>query len=78
MELRWPCLCLEKVKNQLRYITEEPNIGVIGPYHDALDAVMEVVRSDEILSPVTVRQKSDGYQAYDDSSRVRVMTGHFR
>jgi superfamily I DNA/RNA helicase len=68
-------LCLEKVKNQLRYITEEP-IGVIGPYHDALDAVMEVVRSDEILSPVTVRQKSDGYQAYDDSSRVRVMTVH--
>ncbi len=66
-------LCVEKVKDQLRYITEEP-IGVIGPYNDALDAVMEVVRADPVLRPVTVRQKSDDYQAYDDSSRVRVMS----
>ena len=66
-------LCVEKVKDQLRYITDEP-IGVVGPFNDALDAVTEVVRDDPVLRPVTVRQKSDDYQAYDDSSRVRVMT----
>jgi superfamily I DNA/RNA helicase len=67
--------CAEKVKEQLRYITEEP-IGVIGPYHDALDAFMALARLDPVLAPITVRQRSDDYQAYDNSSRVRVMTVH--
>ena len=62
--------CVEKVKEQLRYITEEP-IGVVGPYNELLDKFMEVVEEDTDLAPVTVRQKSNDYQAYDDSSRVR-------
>jgi superfamily I DNA/RNA helicase len=65
--------CAEKVKEQLRYINEEP-IGVIGPSHAALDAFMELVRNDPVLAGITVRQKSDDYHAYDANSRVRVMT----
>jgi superfamily I DNA/RNA helicase len=68
-------LCAEKVKEQLRYITDEP-IGVIGPFHEALDAFMDAARADPILRSVTLRQKSNDYQAYDESSHVRVMTVH--
>lgn len=68
-------LCVAKVKDQLRYITDEP-IGVIGPRNEALDAMMEVVLADPLLGPVTVRQRADDYRPYDDSSRVRVMTVH--
>jgi superfamily I DNA/RNA helicase len=65
--------CMEKVKEQLRYITEEP-IGVIGPFNDALDQFMSAVHADPVLAPVTVRQKPNDYHPYNDSSRVRVMT----
>jgi len=68
-------LCVEKVKEQLRYVTEEP-IGVISPYHDALDAFWELAQADPILGPITVRQKNNDYHPYDESSRVRVMTVH--
>jgi superfamily I DNA/RNA helicase len=68
-------LCIKKVKDQLRYITEEP-IGIIGPFNEALDITMEALRADPLLRQVSVRQKSEEYQAYDDSSRVRVMTVH--
>lgn len=67
--------CAEKIKEQLRYIVDEP-IGVIGPYHDALDEFMVIARGDPELGPVTIRQKADDYRAYDDNSRVRVMTVH--
>lgn len=67
--------CIEKIKEQLRYITEEP-IGVIGPYHEALDDFMDAVQADPVLAPITIRQKANEYQAYDDSSRIRVMTIH--
>lgn len=67
--------CIENVKEQLRYITEEP-IGVIGPMNDALDAFMTAARADPTLSEITIRQRSNDYQAYDESSRVRVMTIH--
>jgi superfamily I DNA/RNA helicase len=67
--------CVDKVKEQLRYITEEP-IGVIGPFHKSLDKFMDAASDDPLLAPITVRQKSDEYHAYDDSSRVRVMTVH--
>ncbi|TKD48370.1 MAG: hypothetical protein E5W98_01255 [Mesorhizobium sp.] len=65
--------CIAKVKEQLRYITEEP-IGVIGPFNDPLDKFVAAARADHVLSSITVRQKSNDYHAYDDSSRVRVMT----
>lgn len=65
--------CMEKVKEQLRYISDEP-IGVIGPSHDSLDMFMEMARADAVLAPITVRQKTHEYHHYDDSSRVRVMT----
>jgi DNA helicase IV len=66
-------LCVEKVKDQLRYISDEP-IGVIGPYNDGLDAVMDILRADPILRPIAVRQKSEDYHPYDENSRIRVMT----
>ncbi|WFP74740.1 AAA family ATPase [Mesorhizobium sp. WSM4906] len=65
--------CIAKVKEQLRYITEEP-IGVIGPLNDSLDRFMAAASADPLLSSITVRQKSNDYHAYNDSSRVRVMT----
>lgn len=68
-------LCIDKIKEQLRYVTEEP-IGVIGPYHDALDEFMEAVEADPVLEPITIRQKANEYHAYDESSRIRVMTVH--
>jgi len=68
-------ICIENVKEQLRYITEEP-IGVIGPTHETLDAFMAAAEDDGTLSSITVRQKSNDYQTYDESSRVRVMTVH--
>lgn len=67
--------CMDKLKEQLRYITEEP-IGVLGPSHNALDLFMEAVEADPVLSEITVRQKSNEYHAYDENSRIRVMTIH--
>lgn len=67
--------CIEKVKEQLRYITEEP-IGVIASFNNVLDKYMEATDDDRILSDITVRQKPGEYNAYNDRSRVRVMTVH--
>lgn len=67
--------CIDEVKEELRYITDEP-IGVIGPQNDCLNKFMDAAQHDPVLAPVTIRQKSDDYQPYDDSSRVRVMTIH--
>lgn len=67
--------CIDKVKEELRYITDEP-IGVIGPRNECLDNFMAAAERDPILAPITIRQKSNEYQPYDDSSRVRVMTVH--
>ena len=68
-------VCIGKLKEQLRYITDEP-IGIIGPYNDALDDFMKKVQSDPDLSEITVRQKIKDYHEYDQNSRVRVMTVH--
>jgi len=65
--------CIEKIKEELRYVTEEP-IGVIGPFNECLDKFFAAAEADEVLAPITIRQKSNEYQAYDENSRVRVMT----
>lgn len=67
--------CIVKLKEQLRYITEEP-IGVIAPHNDILDRFFEAAQDDPDLSQITIRQSSSSYQAYDEDSRVRVMTVH--
>lgn len=67
--------CIDKVKEQLRYITEEP-IGVIGPANDILDAFMVEALKDPDLADISVRQKSTDYHPYDNNSRVRVLTVH--
>ncbi|MBX9943040.1 MAG: ATP-dependent helicase [Reyranella sp.] len=67
--------CIAKLKEQLRYITEEP-MGIIAVRNEALDRFVELAKQEDELADILVRQKSNEYHAYDDSSRVRVMTIH--
>lgn len=66
-------VCLAEIKEQIRYITDEP-IGVLAVAHDALDGFWQALQDDGDLASIAIRQKASEYQAYQENSRIRVMT----
>jgi superfamily I DNA/RNA helicase len=65
--------CLSRIKEQLRYITDEP-IGVLFTTRDMRDRFWDQLSKDVRLLPISIRQQEDNYQAFGPNSLIRVMT----
>ncbi|HEX4694206.1 UvrD-helicase domain-containing protein [Sphingomonas sp.] len=65
--------CLEEVKRQIRYISDEP-ILVLSQTGAARDAFWAELVADGELLPKALLQASDNYEAFGPDSLVRVMT----
>lgn len=67
--------CLERIKSQLRYITDEP-IGVLSIRGDLRDRFWDALQADGELCDIAILQKSEAYQPFGPEGLVRVMTVH--
>ena len=67
--------CLARLKEQIRYISDEP-IGVLAHSRAVRDGFWAAVQDDPDLSPISMVQQESNYQAFGPNSRIRVMTVH--
>lgn len=65
--------CIEQIRQQRRYIIDEP-IGVLAITGEIRDRFWALLEADAELGSISIRQRSEEYQAFGPNSAVRVMT----
>lgn len=66
-------LCGDQLRNQIRYITDEP-IAVLAQLARDRDAFWEWISQDDELAPFAMIQRANDYKPFGSDSLIRVMT----
>jgi superfamily I DNA/RNA helicase len=66
-------LCCDQLRNQVRYVTDEP-IAVLAQYRDHINAFWEHIQQEDDLAPFAMIQRDGDYKPFGEDSLIRVMT----